>query len=807
MLGAASEKSSFEIGLLDRNDWSAKWIDTPIIEGGQTMAPAPIIRTTFQLDKPVVAARLHITALGLYHVAVNGQQPSDDWFRPGWTDYSKRLQYQTYDIADLVQKGANAVGVVLGDGWWSGRIGWTDRGIVYGGAKPALLAQIEVTHDDGSVTTVGTDRSWKWSEGPVRRQDIFDGEEYDARHEIAGWASVDCDESSFRACGEIDGPGPDVQIVATRNEPVKVVAEIMPIDEPTRTGGGARLGSVFDLGQNFTGVVRLKVKGEAGTTIRLRYAEMLKEDGTVYTENLRSARCTDTYTLRGDPNGEVWTPRFTFHGFRYVEATFMERYRENLEPFTRETITGIALSSAVDPIGSFECSDSRLNQLQSNIRWGQLSNFLEVPTDCPQRDERLGWTGDAQVFAPTAAFNFDVASFFTKWSHDIDDAQMDDGKVPMVVPNILGKDDGGPGWSDARVLCAWACYQAYGDVLGLEAHYAPMVQWLEWQATSRTDGIRCGEDCGYFQGFSDWLALDSTWGSVWSATPKDFIGTAYFASTAGVMAQVADLLGHKEDADRFRSYREESVTAWNREFVTPSGRLSIQTQTSHLMALGFDLLPEEHRPAAFERLLKLLEEREWHLSTGFLGTPLLCPVLSRFGRTDVAYRVLMSDEYPGWLFPVANGATTMWERWNGWTPDKGFGDVGMNSFNHYAYGAIGRWIYDTIGGLRIDPDAPGYRRLIVQPEPGGDLTWAKTSLRSTHGLVSTSWTAEGAADDRTFSLQVTVPANVIATVVLPDGTTTEAAAGTHSFTCRVACHDRRLIKDCARRDLPCLPTH
>jgi alpha-L-rhamnosidase len=422
-----------------------------------------------------------------------------------------------------------------------------------------------------------------------------------------------------------------------------------------------------------------------------------------------------------------------------------------------------------------------VNQLQSNIQWGQRGNFLEIPTDCPQRDERLGWTGDAQVFAPTAAFNMDVAAFFAKWSRDCDDAQRPDGQLTSFVPRLHDEHDGGPGWSDARVLVPWALYQAYGDERLLERHYATMTQWLDWQASTARDGVRCYDGCGYYQGYSDWLALDSTWQSRISATPRDLIGTAYFAHSADTMRRIATVLGREEETARFSRLRQEAIDGFNREFVTPAGRLSVQTQTAYLMALAWDLLPEAQRPAAFARLLALFEERNWHLSTGFLGTPLICPVLTRFGRADLAYRIFMQRDYPGWLFPVRNGATTMWERWNSWTPEAGFGDAGMNSFNHYAYGAIGRWMYDTIAGLAIDPTRPGYRHVLIAPQPGGDLTHARASLRSIGGPIETGWTLDG---DQ-FRLDVSLPPNVTATVTLPDGSTRELAAGKHTLACTV----------------------
>ncbi len=778
--GPPSDAASFEMGLFDRADWSAIWIAAASDEPSTTPPPAPILRRSFQVAGPVRSARLSITALGLYAAHLNGQRIGEDYFRPGWTDYRVRLHYQTYDVTALLAPGENALAVLLGDGWYSGRVAHLERGMLYGD-RPALLAQLDIIGVDGATTRVITDDSWVWREGPIRGQDLIEGEEYDARREIVRWNDTGCDERGFAPVVARDWPA--LALHAAPHQPVRVIREFAPIADPVRVAAGwERAAYIYDLGQNFAGIARLAVRGPRGATIRLRYGEMLQADGTLYTENLRSARATDTYTLRGDPEGEVWSPRFTFHGFRYVELSHHARWAGELAPFDRASVTGLALMSDLPETGTFACSDPLVNQLQANIQWGQRGNFLEAPTDCPQRDERLGWTGDAQVFVSTAAFNLDVAAFFAKWTQDCDDAQRPDGQLPSFAPRLHEETDGGPGWSDARVLCPWALYLAYGDVRLLERHYATMVQWLDWQAGTARDGVRCYDDCGYYQGYSDWLALDSTWQSRRGATPRDLIGTAYFAHSADTMRRIATVLGRDADAARFAALRESAVAGFNREFVAPSGRLTAQTQTAYLMALAWDLLPEALRPVAFARLLALFAERDWHLSTGFLGTPLICPVLTRFGRTDLAYRLFLQQDYPGWLFPVRNGATTMWERWNSWTPDAGFGNAGMNSFNHYAYGAIGRWMYDTIAGLALDPTRPGYRHLQIAPQPGGGLTWARATLRSLHGPLAVGW----ALDGDQFALNVTLPPNVTATVTLPDGTTREIAAGAHQLACAYA---------------------
>jgi alpha-L-rhamnosidase len=476
--------------------------------------------------------------------------------------------------------------------------------------------------------------------------------------------------------------------------------------------------------------------------------------------------------------------RITFHGFRYVELTVADDWvnpsrAERFEKPTRDSLVGLVLMSDTPQTGSFECDHPLLNRLQQNIQWGQRSNFLEVPTDCPQRDERLGWTGDAQVFAPTAAFNMDVAGFFTKWMQDMDDAQGADGRIPCVVPDTLGGDDSGPGWSDARAVIPLAMFHAYGDRRMLELHYPSIRKWAKYQIETARDGVRCYPDFKAHQGFGDWLALDGdgiTAGR--NLTPKDLIGTAYYAYVMGVIRDIATELGHNEDAAYYSDRRAEAVAAFQKNYVTGSGRIAVASQTAHLMALAFDLLPEPFRPAAVDTLVTLIKDRNWHLSTGFLGTPLLCPVLSRFGRLDVAYKLLLQESYPGWLYPVTIGATTMWERWNSWTPDKGFVEVGMNSLNHYAYGAIGQWIYANLGGIALDPTQPAYKHILVAPKPGGGIKRAKASLLSMFGPIEVNWKIEAG----TFHLHASIPANTAATITLPSGKSQKVEAGSHDFS-------------------------
>ncbi len=755
--GAASPWSVpafWETGLRDREAWKGKWIGADIVGGPRTMAPSPYLRKVFDTGKPIRAARLYITALGLYEAHVNGQPVTTDAFRPGWTDYRKRVQYQTYDVTDLLRQGDNTVGVILGDGWYCGHVAWTERQRC--GDRPKLLAQLRVDFQDGESTVIATDETWRCSAGPILAGDLLMGEEYDARLEMQGWAATGFDDSAWRGVLVFDDPGIDIN--ASASPPVRPVKELTPVD--VRHIGRSRAGAAYivDLGQNMVGVIRLKVKGPAGRTIRLRYAEMLDDNGQLYTANLRGARATDYYTLKGDGE-EVYQPRFTFHGFRYVELTGMED-----EP-DAGTLTGIVLQSDTPETGSFECSDDLVNRLQRNIQWGQRGNFLEVPTDCPQRDERLGWTGDAQVFVRTACFNMDVAGFFAKWAADLEDSQGDDGRIPQVAPNVgYTNNDGGPAWAEAHVICPWTMYQCFGDTRILERHYDSMARFVDYLKQTSRGYIRCYDGYEGWHGYGDWLAIDAPdTAPDKGPTPKTLIGTAYYARAVEIMAAAARVLGRDEDVARYERHHAAVVDAFQREFITPDTMVVGHTQTGYLLALGFDLVPEEKRAAALERLVGRFAERGWRLSTGFVGAVMIAPVLSRMGRTDLAYRVFMRHDYPGWLYSVLQGATTMWERWNSYTKDRGFGHVGMNSFNHYAYGAIGEWLYATVAGLDTDTDDVGFKRLVIAPEPGGGLTHASASLDSPYGPASSAWRLDG---DR-FTLEITVPANTTAAVTVP----------------------------------------
>ncbi len=814
-----SAPSSWTMGLLQASDWTGKWIGAAPEEGGDPVyRPAAMLRHTFQVKGAPARALLIVTAAGLYQAHVNGKRVGDDYLAPGWTEYGKRTYYRMYDVTALLRKdAANAIGFMLGDGWY---------GLHHGGrGKLAILAQLRLVYPGGKVEQVVTDEKWKTTlGGPIRMADIYNGETYDARREIAGWATAGFDDSTWTAATiRTDGPdrrswrdvtdrvraavrdgalriaasnttmggdpiygiGKSLRVsfhldgasgdrTASENETLVLGPAASPgglvIDKaeygadapadpvvsalrqahpgpPVRKTGEVRTVSVkqpkpgvfvYDLGQNIVGWVRLKVRGEAGTQVTLRFTEMLNPDGTVYTTNLRHAKCTDQYTLRGG-GVETWEPRFTFHGFRYVEVTGFPG------PPGPDAVTGVVLCSDNRTTADWVSSDARLNRLYQNIVWGQRGNYLEVPTDCPQRDERMGWTGDAQAFIPTGAYNQDVAAFFTAWLRTFCDCQTAEGGFPNVAPKGWGVS---PGWGDAGIICPWTVYRHYGDTRILAEHYEDMARWIEYLRVRSSNLIRPAE------GFGDWL-------NVGDETPKEVISTAYFAHVTSLMSQIATVLGKTEDAAKYDALAGRIRAAFNQTFVGEDGRIRGDNQAGYVLALAFDILTPANKAAASKRLVELIAARHDHLSVGFLGVPVILPVLTEIGRTDLAWKLMMNDTYPSWLYEVKNGATTIWERWDGWTTDKGFQTPAMNSFNHYAFGSCGQWMFETAAGIAAR-DA-GYRELVIRPRPGGGITSLKAHYDSVRGRIATAWTTAAGK----LRLDVTIPANASAEVWVP----------------------------------------
>lgn len=758
VVSAWSPVAFWEMGLLSNTEWQADWITPDWDEDTSRSQPAPLLRRRFHLKSRPVTARIYATSLGLYELHLNGRRVGDAVLTPGWTSYKHRLHYQTYDVTDLVRAGDNVLGAILGDGWYRGQMGFNGDRNLYGD-RLALLVQLHLTYDDGRVEIIGSDGQWRSATGPILMSDIYNGESYDARKEKPGWNDTGYDDSDWFGVRLLDHP--KEAVMAQVGPYVRRQETIRPV----RILHSPKGETILDFGQNMVGWVQMRVRGPRGTTITLRHAEVLDQQGNLYTENLRKAEQTTRYILKGvTEEDEVFEPHFTFQGFQYVAVEGFPG-----EP-TLDRFTGIVVHSDMRPTGSFECSNPLINQLQHNIVWAQKGNFVDVPTDCPQRDERLGWTGDAQVFIRTACFNMDVASFFTKWLRDLSADQLPDGSVPYVVPDVKdrsGEDGvsvahqaGAAAWSDAAVIGPWTIYLCYGDTRLLEEQYESMVRWVDY-VHSRVD-----DDCIWRKDpqFGDWLDFrgpDARRPA--PVTNVELVATAFFAYSAELLSKAARVLGKTDDAECYLDLANQVKDAFNAEFVTPAGRVGPNTQTAYVLALHFDLLPEAMRPLAAERLVELIRQNDYHLTTGFVGTPYLCHVLSRFGYTDVAYRLLNQDTYPSWLYPVKRGATTIWERWDGIKPDGTFQDARMNSFNHYAYGAIGEWLYRVVAGIEADPDAPGYKRVLIQPQPGGQLSYVRASLDSMYGKIESKWVVE----DDYLHLTVSLPANTEGVVRLP----------------------------------------
>lgn len=744
----------WEMGLGGPDGWQAQWIAVPWREDVSAPQPAPMLRRTFEVRGKVVRARAYISSRGLYRAYLNGERVGDQEFTPGWTSYNERLQYQVYDITGQLKEGRNAIGAILGDGWYRGNIGWVSQRNHYG-SELALLLQAELEYANGRKEVITSDGEWRAATGPLLESDIYNGEVYDARREQGGWPTAAFDDSGWQAVKAADYPKDN--IIASIGAPVRRIQELPPVKIFASPKGE----QIIDFGQNMTGWVRLRLRGPAGHTVKIYHAEVLDKAGNFYTDNLRSAKARLEYTLKGGGE-EVYEPHFTFMGFRYVRV---ENWPGELGP---ESVTGIVIHSDMEEAGAFECSDPLLNQLQHNIRWGQKGNFLDVPTDCPQRDERLGWTGDAQAFSRTAAFNYDVSAFFLKWLGDVAADQREDGAIPFVIPHVLAKSDcASTGWADAATIIPWNLYLAYGDERFLARQYESMKAWVGYMAEQAGGSFLWNR--GFH--FGDWLFYrpDDDNDGRSAVTDKYLIAQCFFAHSTDILRRSAAVLGKQEDEQYYAGLLANIKAAFLREYVTPSGRLVSSTQTAYVLALAFDMLPEDKRQQAAARLAENVRSYG-HITTGFLGTPHICHVLSEYGYTDLAYQLLFRREYPSWLYPVTRGATTIWERWDGIRPDSTFQNVGMNSFNHYAYGAIGDWLYRRVAGLAAGPAHPGYKHIVIQPEPTEELSFARAAHESPYGPIRSGWEREGGM----LKVAVAIPPNTRATVRLPGAELPEA---------------------------------
>lgn len=697
----------------------------------------PLLRKDISLPKRVTRARIHAAAQGVYELRLNGTKVGDHELAPGWTDYNRRIQSQSYDATSLVKLGVNTIGAELANGWFAGNLA------MFGGNKygssTALSAQLRVTYDDGSTEVFGTDSSWRTTPGAVRAADLLNGETYDARLTPPGWDRPGYDASGWDAVQV--RPSATSKLVPQTDQPVRVTQEL-----PARAIASPTPGAyLYDLGQNMVGVARLSLTGSPGRTIKIRYGEVLKPDGTLYTENLRSARATDHYTF-ATSSPEVYRPRFTFHGFRYVEITGLP----SAPPAS--AITGVVLGTDGVKTSTLTTSSTLVNQLQNNIAWGQRGNFLSIPTDTPARDERMGWTGDINVFARTAVYNLDSQAFLTKWLRDLRDTQRADGAYPSVAPTVPNSFDGGfgnAGWADAGVNVPWTLWQAYGDTSVIGDHYSSMTRYVDYLVASSNGLIRGGGDYG------DWLNLNDP-------TPGELIGTSFIAKGARQLSQMAAATGNTTDAAKYRKVYDDVKAAFAARFVAADGKVGTDSQTGYILAFTSDLVPADRIAAAGQHFANTILRRGTHLSTGFLGVDGLLPVLTKVGRSDLAYQLLQTTSYPSWGYEIGKGATTIWERWNSINPDGTFNDPAMNSFNHYAYGAVGEWMYRTLGG--VSAAEPGYRKSLIAPVPGAGLTFADFQLTTRYGQVASRWERDGTDG---LVLEVTVPGNTTATVRIP----------------------------------------
>jgi alpha-L-rhamnosidase len=725
----------------------------------------------------------------VYEPFVNGTRVGNDHLRPGWTDYAVRIQYQTYDVTALLREGANALGIILGDGWYCGELGWYDltkKNRNHYGREPRALVQLVVRCGDGSAFTITSDEAWKGRQGPILDSDFLMGETYDARREMPGWCEPGCDErdwrpvwvrslcNTVRAAGgvastpllkEVDGvparadDSRDTHVVPLEGRPgpsVKIVAEVPAISVRAGVGGTW----LFDLGRIINGNVRLRVKGKAGSTVILRFSERLAADGTVYTDHYRRARCIDQYTLKGG-GVEIWNPTFTYRTFRYVEASGLASRPSPAD------VTGLVLASECPPAGAFNCSCDLLNRIHDACAWTIRNNYLDIPSDCNNRDERLGWLADARFPWRTAAYNSDIAAFHTKWLTDVRDALTVEGAYPYFAPRPFhwiestGNGEGSPVWADSGVLLPWLMYRFYADTAILQQHYDVMSRYISLLHERNADG-RWTQLIGVVQA-GDWLTtvdVDT------ARHLAELVATAQLAQATATMARVAGVLGCDEDAQRFTEMRKRSVRAFNEDFVDADGSMKVPVQTACLMALAYDLLPAGKRPTTFARLVRDIEDHGGALTTGLAGTELLPDVLTRFGRPDLVYRLLLREEYPSWGYMIAHVATALWERWNSYTPEAGFASTGMNSFCHPALSSVGQWFYSGVAGIGQSAASAGFSEILLRPRPGGGLTHASASYRSIRGMIRSEWRLE----DGTFQWSVGVPPGAAALAVVPAST-------------------------------------
>jgi Alpha-L-rhamnosidase N-terminal domain./Bacterial alpha-L-rhamnosidase. len=754
---AWSQAAQLLTGIVNK-EWEAKFISAEKKEDAND-SKSTYVKQTYEAKGKIQKAFACTSALGIYKLYINGKRVGEDEMAPGWTSYKKHLLYQTYDITKYLEEGENTFGAFLGAGWYKGVMGFRPSRNHYGD-RTAFIGEFCIRYEDGSEEIYKTDETWIGADGPIIFSEIYDGETYDESKEIKNW----CSATSGNEWSSIEVEPFDVSVLRAQGAGKIKIIETLPVKEIFETPKGE---TVIDFGQNMTGWVRFRTEAQAGDEVELQFFEVLDADGNVYTDNLRTAKQIVKYHVHSA--GEVeYEPHFTFQGFQYVRIIKWPNKPK------AENFTACVVHSDMKRTGYFESSNAELNQLHHNLLWGLKGNFLDVPTDCPQRDERLGWTGDAQIFCGTADYLMNTYTFFDKWLEDVAADQLPDGAVAHVVPDILTgriKDGwqpenveenstyGATAWADAITIMPWDIYKTYGDKRILEKRYANMKLWIEYMKFHAEDYV-----WNHGLQFGDWVALDAKEGSYFGATPNELTCTAYFAYSTKIIQKVATVLGKKEDAKEYGALHKEIVRSFQKTFFDENGIMKAQTQTAHILALHFELVKEEYKEKTAQNLVKLLKKENGHLVTGFVGTPYFCHALSNNGYLKEAYELLFKDDFPSWLYQVKAGATTIWEHWDGKKPDGSMWSPDMNSFNHYAYGAIGEWIYKTVVGIVADENEPGYKKILIQPRPTDKLSYVKGGYQSVHGLITVNWEK----CEKDITLHVEIPVNTTATIKLEE---------------------------------------
>ncbi|KAH7248012.1 bacterial alpha-L-rhamnosidase-domain-containing protein [Fusarium solani] len=784
---AWSEPATLEAGLFDRKEWSSKLISAPWSDDNNDKPqPADLFRKEFKVDSDVQSARLYITAQGIYEAELNGKRVGDYFLAPGWNCYDSQLNYQTYDVTGLLSSGENCLGVHVAEGWYKGRLGFEGGQRNIWGSRTALQAQLEVQLKDGSTYTVVTDDTWTATQGPIKLAEIYDGEKYDATAEIPGWSSPGVASGDWKAVDILPPISESVALSAGFSEPVRRIETVKPTKIITTPSGK----TVLDFGQNLVGYIRIKsIKGPRGHSVTISHAEVMEKE-ELGIRPLRFASAQDAYTLKGDEKGESYEPRFTFHGFRYAQIDNWPSAEDNL----LDILEAVVCNTDMEEQGTFACSDDKLNRLFSNVRWGMRGNFVSIPTDCPQRDERLGWTGDLALFAPTATFVYGCVSILRDWLQDVwSDQRKQKGIPPMVTPNILSYNKfwGNPWpcaiWHDVTVLAPWALWEETADPTVLADQYESMEEWLKCIPRNKTGATHLW-DSNSAQ-LADWLDPTAPPDAPHKAQANPhLVADAFLIRSLDLVARVAEILGRNEDASRYKSEAASARAEFRGEYVTPSGRILSECQTSYCLSICFDLLESHQLARAGERLVDIVRRNGFCVGTGFAGTPFICEALTRTGHSNVAYSMLLNETCPSWLYTISMGATTMWERWDSMLPDGTINPGEMTSFNHYAYGAVAKFMVERLAGLQQLES--GWKKTRVQPEIGGEFKWASAQHLTPYGIVSSSWNlkeVEGEKGAFTLQVDVVVPPTTTMEVILPapEGPKTEVVgSGKWSFSTR-----------------------